>query len=407
MPPHTAIISDLAKRNFPSPGSLLDALEATFPLIGQMADTPQDPEWHAEGSVRIHTEMVIAESYKLTDGLDPDRVQALILSAALHDIGKALVTREEEINGKIRITSPRHAARGRSYAAPRLPRLKLPACTNQRVLAGIGHHHEPRKLLSRNAKQSRYWRFARAAEAKLIYLLELADTSGRSNTSPDADSSETNDLFRLAAEEANIWEVENPYAEWDQRIREALDAEPDRSIRYVQAEARRQFENGEIFTPEEAVAKTHTHRGEFAELVITCAPSGSGKSHWIEQNLPDHIRISLDLIREELTGRRDRMNKEGQVTQLAKQRLRECLRKKEKIVWDATAIRADGRAVILGLGHDYHALTTIVAFATPPEVLFQRNKNRQHQIPSAVIERQLASMEWPNPWEAHHLITVQ
>ena len=87
-------------------------------------------------------------------------------------------------------------------------------------------------------------------------------------------------------------------------------------------------------------------------------------------------------------------------------RLREALRRREKIVWDATCLRTDGRAMILGLGHDYHALTTIVAFATPPEVLLRRNQKRKHQIPSAVIEKQLANMEWPNPWEAHRLVTV-
>jgi len=52
-------------------------------------------------------------------------------------------------------------------------------------------------------------------------------------------------------------------------------------------------------------AKTHTHRDDHAELVVTCAPSGSGKSHWIKQNLPDHQPISLVAIREEITGRHD------------------------------------------------------------------------------------------------------
>ena len=401
------IINSLLQGEQPAPRQLLDALAPTFPLIGQMAETPQDPEWHAEGSVRVHTEMVISEAYKLTADLSPERAQALILSAALHDIGKPLVTREEEIRGVIRITSPRHAARGRSYAAPRLPSLGLPTQINQWILSGIGHHHDPRKLLSRNANQFHYWRFARAAEAKMIYLLELADTTGRINASPDAYSTETNDLFKLAAEEAGIWHETEPYGEWDKLIAEKLSDESPSAIGFTQAEARRQFEAGEIFTPEEAIAKTYTHRKDFAELVVTCAPSGSGKSSWIDQNLPDHRRISLDSIREELTGRRDRMNKEGQVIQLAKKRLRMALAAKEKVVWDATSLRLDGRSAILGLGHDYHALTTIVGFATSPQVLLQRNKKRKNQIPTAVIEKQLASLEWPSSWEAHHFKTVQ
>ena len=407
MASNRSFFDSLSEGSQPSPADLLDALEPAFPLISRMAGTPQDVEWHAEGNVRIHTEMVIAEAYELTTDLSPECRLALILSAALHDIGKALVTREEEMDGRVRITSPRHAARGRSYVAPRLPTLGLSEETNQRILAGIGHHHDPRKMISGSSPRSLYWRFSRVAEAKMIYLLELADTRGRINSSTDAATSETNELFRLCAEESGIWEVANPYAEWDERIRTQLAGETQKAVEYTIAEARRQFESGEIHTPEEAIAKTHGHRGNFAELVITCAPSGSGKSHWIERNLPDHERISLDLIREELTGRRDRLNREGEVMQLAKKRLREALAAKKKVVWDATSLRLDGRSSIVGLGYDYHALTTIVAFATPPDILFKRNKKRSHQIPSSVIEKQLDKLEWPNAYEAHHFITVQ
>jgi predicted kinase len=402
-----SLFDGLAVGSRPCPADLLDALEKPFPLISQMAATPQDPEWHAEGNVRVHTEMVIAEAYELTAGLDPASQLALILSAALHDIGKTLVTRKEQMDGKIRITSPRHAARGRSYVAPRLPALNFSEEINQRILAGIGYHHDPRKLISHNAPKSSYWRFSRNAEAKMIYLLELADTRGRINASSQADASETTELFRLACEEFDIWDVRNPYENWDKSIRSQLEGETESAIQYTLAEARRQFEIGEIHTPEEAISKTHGHRGNFPELVVTCAPSGSGKSCWIDRNLPDHLRISLDVIREELTGRRDRMTMEGQVIQLAKKRLRAALAAKKKVVWDATSLRLDGRSAIVGLGHDYHALTTVVAFATPPEILFRRNHERTHQIPNSVIERQLDSLEWPTACEAHRFITIQ
>lgn len=78
-----------------------------------------------------------------------------------------------------------------------------------------------------------------------------------------------------------------------------------------------------------------------------------------------------------------------------------------KIVWDATSLRLDERSAIFGLGHDYHALTTIIAFATPPEILYKRNEKRRHQIPNSVIGKQLEKLEWPDVYEAHHFITVQ
>jgi predicted kinase len=392
----------------PAPGELLDALEAIFPLIGELRSTPQDPEWHGEGDVRTHTEMVIAELYQVLgdNALPPEESTPLILATALHDIGKALTTREEEIDGAMRITSPRHAGRGRSYVALRLGGLGLEASATQLVLAAIGHHHDPRKMLARDHGRHRYWRLARVIDPRLIYLLEIADTRGRDAKDGPQEGLETLELFRIAAEEAEAWEVRDPYASWHGTISEQLAQCPTETSDYVFGEARRMFENGEIFTPEEAIARTYPHRDRHAELVVTCAPSGAGKSTWIDANLPDHRRVSLDEIREELTGRRDRMTKEGQVLQLAKERLRESLRAKEKVVWDATGLREDGRAMVLGLGHDYHAHTRIVAFATPPATLHRRNRKRQHMIPSAVIERQLDRMEWPNAWEAHGLVTV-
>ena len=55
---------------------------------------------------------------------------------------------------------------------------------------------------------------------------------------------------------------------------------------------------------------------------------------------------------------------------------------------------------------NYHVITTNLAFATPLEVLFKRNKNRKHQIPTSVIECQLTSIQWPSAYDAHRMITV-
>jgi len=100
------------------------------------------------------------------------------------------------------------------------------------------------------------------------------------------------------------------------------------------------------------------------------------------------------------------MNNEGQVMQLAKARLREALAAKQKIIWDATSLLRDGRSAILGLGHDCHAFTTIGVFTVHPDVLIQRNRKRNHQVPTAIIERQLTNLEWPIADEAHRLVMV-
>lgn len=78
--------------------------------MGPMAGCQQDPAWHAEGDVLMHTKMVCEALVAMNSwrGLSPEERSVLFAAALLHDVGKPLVTREED--GRIR--SPRHAAKG-------------------------------------------------------------------------------------------------------------------------------------------------------------------------------------------------------------------------------------------------------------------------------------------------------
>jgi len=388
-----------------SPSDLLGALTDNFPLIEQLEATPQDPEWHAEGNVRIHTERVIAEAYQVleNEGADlegEDRV-AMILGAALHDVGKALTTKEKEIEGRIRIVSPHHTSRGFSYAAPRLPEIGVRDSLFRKVLSIVSHHHAPKKLIvKRGDLTPHFWRLSRAASPRMLYLFELADLRGRDLANgKDKEGFELLEMFRLGAEEAGVWQRDDIYADWKAQIAGLLpDASPEEQ-QYVLDTAIEDFEEGRIHTPEEAVSRTYDHRASYPEVLVTCGASGSGKSTFVENHCQDWERISLDGIREEI----DRKADDGYVMQLAKERLKEHLRARKRIVWDATCLRQDGRAKVLKLGRDYHARTHIAAFAIPPDLLLRQNKDRATMIPSKVIAHQLDRLQWPEVWEAHQL----
>lgn len=402
------LVEQLRSQQLPAPDALLDGLAEAFPLIEKMAETPQDPEWHAEGNVRIHTELVIEELYGVLENegadLDASGRLSLILGAALHDIGKTLTTREEERERRMRIVSPRHTERGRSFCAPRMPILGLSGSETKAVLSVIGRHHAPKSLVMRDAPPSAWFRLSRSIEPRLIYLFELADIRGRRLAGgDDSEAFDILELYREGAKEAGVWRNSDPYAEWRDRILEQV---PVPAVSYVLNEAIRDFEAGRIFTPEEAVARTFEHRDEHAEVVVTCAPSGSGKSTWVERNCSDFVRVSLDEIREKLTGNRADQSRNGEVMQLAKEQLRVGLRAKKRIVWDATTIRADGRSMVVDLAHDYHAATRIVAFACPPELILERNRNRQNSVRANVLQRQLDRLQWPEIWEAHEVETA-
>ncbi len=410
-PTRSSTIGSLLSGGSPSPSDLLDALaKCGLERVGLLASTPQDPEWHAEGNVRIHTEMVISEAYKIAEASEgahlniSDRA-SLILSAALHDIGKTSTTREDLRDGKIHIVSPRHARIGRSYLATRLPSIDLPSPIGEAILGCVGHHHDLKSLVRRDAPAHQYAKLSRSVNLHLVYLLELADLRGR--ISPDiAPLLEDLELFRISAEEIGTWGTDT-YADWKERIASTLPpGSKPCAIRYAYLESRRAYENGLIATPEEGVARSYAWcaEGQHAKLVLTCGTAGSGKSTWIRSHLPHYEIISLDSLREEIAGKRDNQSKNGQVFQRAKELLKDALRRKAKVVWDATSLRSDGRSLVLGLGHDYHAQTQIVAFPTSPTIASRQNRNRTHPIPTSILDRQLDSLEWPFIWEAHDLI---
>lgn len=397
------MIDALRNRQFPDSGELIDWLEGFFPWIGEMEGTPQEPEWHGEGNVRIHTGMVITEMIDLIQSRDEftdDEVVGLVLGAALHDIGKVVATREEEIGGRLRIVSPHHADRGRSYVAPRIGPLGLREKERRIVLGLIRFHHDPRKLvLRRSTGRHHFFRLARGIEAHLLYWFEQADIRGRI-AGDRKEQLEIVELFRAGAEGYETWHRANPFLEWSAFFEDEIEDPEERG--YAFSEGIRQFELGLIRSPEEALAKTWQHRRDHPRLTMVSGPSGSGKSSWIRKNGDaDTVVISLDSIREEITGRRGDQSKNGQVMQLGRERLKEALRKRLNIAWDTTALRRDTRGMVLGLGHDYHARTRLVVIGIPPELAAQRNRKRADSIPHSAIDKQYRQWQWPDPWEAH------
>ena len=160
-----------------------------------------------------------------------------------------------------------------------------------------------------------------------------------------------------------------------------------------------------ITQPEEGLARSYRHREPFPELVITVGPSGSGKSTWIERHLGDHSCVSLDEIRAELGDRSDQ-SQNAKVRQLARERLREGLRRKAKLVWDATNLRRDYRDAVTNMARDYGALVTLVCFPRSAHEYHRRNRDRAAPIPAVVLDRQLAGMQWPETVEAHRWLVI-
>ncbi len=154
-----------------------------FPELAALKDVPQDPEWHPEGDVWVHTLMVVDEAARLRDGGDDDL--ALMLGALCHDFGKPETTvRERE-----RVRSPAHDSAGVPHAARFLERMRAPAALVERVGALVAHHLAPALFIKNAAGARGYRRLARdlaRADVSLALLVRVARADHLGRTTREA-----------------------------------------------------------------------------------------------------------------------------------------------------------------------------------------------------------------------------
>ncbi|WP_298775697.1 AAA family ATPase [uncultured Shewanella sp.] len=377
-----------------------------FPLLRQFESTEQDPVWHGEGNVAVHTDWVLTALYQLfaleAHMLTGEQKQTLILSALLHDIAKPITTKRKCIQGEERVVAPKHEALGVDYLAIKLLELPLPHRVIINVMALVGHHQKPKLLVIKKSDFSDYLSLALEVDLAMIYWLERADFQGRvcEDLHQQLDYLE---LFKLFAKEYQLWNVNDPRLGLINKVQVKQTADEQLYLNnYVVSE----LASGKITLPEEAISTTYENAQDYSHLYVMCGISGSGKSTWIAQNLQNVEVISLDEIRQEINGKRACQKNLGQVLQLAKLRLKQALANKRDVVWDATNLRFDHRKIICDFGRDYGALVTLVVFHLKEATLRSGNQQRTHAIPNDIISRQIEQWQWPSMNEAHRMLIV-
>jgi len=117
-------------RNADHPSASLRALhesgwEHHFVELADLRDVPQDPRWHPEGPVHVHTALSADAAARAATkaGLGEEEREVVVLAAMLHDLGKATHT-VTEADGSI--TSRGHAAAGVDRARRLLTRMGAP-----------------------------------------------------------------------------------------------------------------------------------------------------------------------------------------------------------------------------------------------------------------------------------------
>ncbi|MEJ7624151.1 MAG: HD domain-containing protein [Pyrinomonadaceae bacterium] len=159
----------------------LGVADQIFPELSALVGVPQEPEWHPEGDVDVHTMMVIDEARKLIDDLDHARAVAVMLGALAHDFGKPPTT--EFIDGRIR--SRGHDEAGVGPTLSFLDRLGIFTLggfdVREQVLQLVRYHLKPGEFYKAKSPvgDGAFRRLARKVETGLLYRVAKADSLGR------------------------------------------------------------------------------------------------------------------------------------------------------------------------------------------------------------------------------------
>ncbi|MET0623855.1 MAG: HD domain-containing protein [Pyrinomonadaceae bacterium] len=162
----------------------LDRLNVTpqlFPELDALKGVAQEPDWHPEGDVFVHTQLVCDRARELVDDLDYARRVTLMLAALCHDFGKPATT--EFAEGRVR--SRGHDEAGVAPTVALLDRLKLFTLDGYDVraqtIALVREHLTPGEFYRArgDVTEGAFRRLARRCELELLYRLAKADTLGR------------------------------------------------------------------------------------------------------------------------------------------------------------------------------------------------------------------------------------
>ncbi len=113
-----------------------------FPEIKALIGTPQDPGWHPEGDVFVHTCHCCDAMVRLPEWQAADAESRIVYMLAIlaHDFGKPATTHEAMKEGRMRIVSPGHEALGGDIARTFLERINAPNTVTDRIIPLVINH---------------------------------------------------------------------------------------------------------------------------------------------------------------------------------------------------------------------------------------------------------------------------
>jgi tRNA nucleotidyltransferase (CCA-adding enzyme) len=159
----------------------LGVIARLMPEMAALVGCPQEPDWHPEGDVWVHTLMVIDHARAAIDDLDRARGLTIMLGAVCHDFGKPATT--ALIDGRIR--SPNHEPVGVPLTLAVLDRLNVHSFEGfdaRHHIAGLVAYHLAPGMWHKAATpvgDGAFRRLAQKVDLELLARLARADCQGR------------------------------------------------------------------------------------------------------------------------------------------------------------------------------------------------------------------------------------
>lgn len=352
-------------------------LEQRFDWVKRMNEVPQDPRYHAEGNVAVHTQMVLdaLQNQPNFQALSNEDKEVLWTAALLHDVEKYSTT-VFEADGSI--TSNGHARKGAQFAR-QLLYIDEPApfAIREQIVGLVRYHGLPIWIFEKPDPLKALVKAAMEVDTQLLALLARADMLGRIC----ADQQEMLyriDCFEAFCQENGCWGNARSFSS------------PQAKMYYIQHD--------------DAYVDYEPFEQPVAEVVLMSGLPGAGKDSYVKKHYARWPVISLDDMRVKKGIAPTDKTGNGQIVQEAKEQARVYLRKQQSFVWNATNTTSQMRMQLIDLFTTYKARVTIVYIEVPYLQLCQQNSSREAIVPLHVLNKLASRLEVPVLWEAHEVI---
>jgi len=187
-------------------GLELGVMDALFPEIKALVGCPQEPAWHPEGDVWVHTLQAVDLAAGYLADLPMPKQVVVMLGTLCHDLGKPSTTKL--LDGRIR--SLDHEAQGLPPTSRVLDRLNIHTMDGYdvrgQILTIVDHHLKPGLLWRERDKvgDAAFRRLALKVELDLLYRVAKADSLGRRAPGAKEPTAEAQEWFLERAKALSV-----------------------------------------------------------------------------------------------------------------------------------------------------------------------------------------------------------